>query len=341
MNILHNVNLKDYCTLKVGGTAAHFAHITTRDELTDACQWAKDNEVGVFVLGEGSNLVFSDNHLNVLVLRIEIPGFETVEEDDMSTTIKVGAGEHWDGVVEQTVEMGLSGLESLSMIPGTAGATPVQNVGAYGHEVSETITEIEVYDLGRGTFETLANNQCGFGYRNSIFKTSARGKYVICSVTFKLLKDTKSSAVYESLTRWLKDNNISQPTISEVRKAVVSLRAERLPDPSVIPNVGSFFGNPIVDAQVAKQLQSNYSYVPVYPARHDGKVKLAAGWLIEHSGLKGKTISNITVYDKHAQVLTNPNGASYQDLVKAKDEIIKAVQAKFGVTLEPEPQFIE
>jgi UDP-N-acetylmuramate dehydrogenase len=339
MNIQHNVSLKDYCTLKIGGTAAHLVHVTTRQELSDACQWAKDNEVGVFVLGEGSNLVFSDAPLNLLVLRIEIPGFETVEETDEFVTVRVGAGEHWDSVVERTVTAGLSGLESLSMIPGTAGATPVQNVGAYGHEVGEAITEVEVFDINKGSFETLPKAQCGFDYRTSIFKTTARGKYIICSVTFKLAKTTQGHAEYASLARWMDEHQINNPTTAQVREGVMAIRSIRLPDPSVVPNVGSFFGNPIVDQATAQKLLDQYSEMPSFAA--GDKIKLQAGWLIEQCGLKGKELGVIKIYDNNALVLTNPNGGGFADVEQAAETIITTVHDKFGITLEPEPQFIQ
>ncbi len=339
MNILHDVSLKDYCTLKIGGKAAHFAHITTRDELADAAQWAKDNEVGVFVLGEGSNLVFSDQPLNMLVLHIEIPGYEIMEETDETTTIRVGAGEHWDSIVARTVEASLSGLESLSMIPGTVGATPVQNVGAYGGEVSETIAEVEVFDLNKGAFSSLTNAECEFGYRSSIFKTTARGRYVICSVTFKLRKSTEGHANYPRLNKWLDEHGITNPTITQIREGVMAVRATRVPDPAVVPNVGSFFKNPIVDKPKLEELQTEYPNIPSHPFGEH--VKLQAGWLAEQCGFKGREIGKIVIFDRNALVITNPNGGNFADVEQAAHTIAKAVEEKFGVTLEPEPQFIQ
>jgi UDP-N-acetylmuramate dehydrogenase len=338
MKLERNVSLKDYCTLNVGGTAVALAHITTRDELVEAVTQAKTDGLEVFVLGSGSNIVFTDEPLKKMILKIEIEGFETVAETDETTTIKIGAGEIWDQVVKRCVEEGLAGLESLSMIPGTVGGTPVQNVGAYGHEVSEVITEVEVYNLEKQAFETLSKADCKFGYRSSIFKTSAVGKYVICSVSFELEKNLHASATYQSLISWLDKRHIQNPTIAEIREGVMAIRSIRLPDPSVVPNVGSFFKNPIVEPARLAELQKTNPDIPSFP--FDGKVKLQAGWLIEQCGLKGQAVGKIVVYDKNALVLTNPNHAGFGDLEEASAKIIKLVNDMFGVTLETEPQFI-
>ncbi len=339
MTIENDVSLKDLSTFKIGGTAAHLARIKTREDLTAACQWAQENQVGIFVLGEGSNTVFSDEAHNLLILKIEIPGFEVVSDSSAATIYKVGAGEHWDDIVAKTVDLKLSGIECMSMIPGTVGAAPIQNIGAYGQEVADTIIEIEAYDLTTSSFATLSKDQCNFGYRDSIFKSSQRGRYIICSVTLQFTKEPPLPPTYDSLKQYLAGQQITQPTHEQIRQAVMAIRATKLPDPSVVPNVGSFFKNPIIEQSAVDELHKKFPDAPTF--EFQGKLKLSAGWLLEQCGYKGKDINGIKVYDKNALVLTNPGGASFNNLEKTKDEIITAIKEKFGVTLEPEPLLVE
>jgi UDP-N-acetylmuramate dehydrogenase len=337
-NLQEHVELAPYTTMKVGGRADYFVTASTPGEVKEAFGWAAERDLPVFVLGEGSNIVVSDTPLHRLVLKVEIAGFEVVTEDAQSVTVRVGAGEHWDSVVERTVDMGLSGIEAMSMIPGTAGAAPVQNAGAYGQEIADTLVELEAYDTAARVFVMLRPDECGFGYRTSMFKAGSAGRYVITSITLRLRKGEPAEPTYESLRRYLDEHKIESPTVAQIRTAVMAIRARILPDPSVVPNTGSFFKNPIVDANVLARLQQDYERVPHYA--YGDKFKLAAGWMLDQCGFKGQEYFGLKLWEHHALVITNPNGASYNDVMKLVELMVKTVQEKFGVTLEPEPLFV-
>jgi UDP-N-acetylmuramate dehydrogenase len=337
-NLQEHIPLAPHTTMKIGGEAEYFVPVRTREEAQRACDWAVERHMPVFVLGEGSNIVVSEGKLRRLVLKVEIPGFAKVAEDARTVTVEVGAGEHWDDVVKRAVEFGLCGIEAMSMIPGTAGAAPVQNAGAYGQEVADTLLELEAYDLREREFVRLAREECGFGYRTSKFKTEAAGRYVITSITLALSKGEPAAPTYESLKRWLAERGIERPTVAQIREGVTAVRARILPDPSVVPNTGSFFKNPIVEEAVVRRLEREYGKVPSY--RYGDKYKLAAGWMLEQCGFKGTEHYGLKLWHNHALVITNPHGASYDDLVKLVELIVRTVQDKFGVTLEPEPLFV-
>lgn len=330
--------LAPFTTMKVGGPADFFARVSTRAEIKEVCDWAAERQIPLFVLGEGSNIVVSDAPLRRLVVKIEIKGFDKVAEDADSMTIQIGGGEHWDSVVERTVKLGLAGIEAMSMIPGTAGAAPVQNAGAYGQEIADTLVEVEAYDTAEREFVTLAREECGFSYRTSAFKAELAGRYVITSITLRLRKGGPAEPTYESLKRWLAEHGIEHPTLEQIRAGVTAVRARILPDPSVVPNTGSFFKNPIVDEQVVRDLERRFDKVTSY--KYGDKYKLAAGWLVDQCGFKGQEHFGLKLWEHHAMVITNPHGAEYGDVVKLVDLIVKTVHNKFGVTLEPEPLFV-
>jgi UDP-N-acetylmuramate dehydrogenase len=337
--IKEQVNLKDLCTLKIGGYAKYFAIIKTEKEIIQAARWAKENKADIFVLGGGSNIVFT-NDLNKLVLKIEIPGFEIIHEDKNSTTIKIGSGEIWDKVVERTVNLNLSGIESLSLIPGTAGATPVQNVGAYGQEIADTLIELYAFDLEKEEFVTLSKEQCEFTYRNSIFKRQERKRYIITSVTLKLLKELKKIPEYPALLDYLQKNNIESPSLQQIRQAVIAIRSSKLPDPKVIPNVGSFFENPIIPIEKYNELKEMYQDIPGYKVSDETKMKVPAGWFMEKAGFKGYKKGNLGIYEKHALVIINNGEATYGELEGFKNEITDKIFGLYGVELRSEPEFI-
>lgn len=343
VSIQEYVNIKDYSTLKVGGQFRYFAIISTKEELVSLYSMTQENEkyknTPIFILGGGSNIVFSDGILNVFALKIEIKGFEIAREDEDSVDIKVGGGEIWDEIVSRTVDMGLSGIESLSLIPGTVGASPVQNIGAYGSEVKDTILEVEVFNIEKGTISMLSNIDCKFGYRESIFKGEARGKYIITGVTFRLTKSSPKIPNYSPVIKYFEDREIKIPTLKEIRDAIIYIRREKLPDPKVLPNTGSFFKNPIVINEVALKIISEYPEAKFFPVG-DSHTKIPAGWLIENAGLKGKSFGNVSVYDKNALVLVNKEKATCADVIKARNEIIKIVKDKFGIELEQEPEIV-
>lgn len=340
MEILENVDIKDYCTLKIGGKFRFFSVLVNEGQIREACEFAKNNNVPIFLIGGGSNIVFTDEVLNVYALKMEIKSLELVNETDHFADIRVGAGMNWDEFVARACELSLSGVEALSAIPGTVGATPVQNVGAYGAEVKDTIVTVDVFDKETLEIKTLSNADCKFKYRDSIFKNEARGKYIIISVVFRLSKNLPKIPNYHDVKKYFLENSINNPTLSEIRGAIIHIRQLKLPDPKKIFNVGSFFKNPIVDKATAKHIIAKYPDIKTFPAEND-MVKIPAGWLIEKAGLKGKNFGTLSVYDHNALVLVNNGGASYADAVFVRDSIIKTVFDKFGITLEQEPEIIK
>jgi UDP-N-acetylmuramate dehydrogenase len=339
MEIQEYVDIENFSTLKVGGQFRYFSNINNIDDLKTAVRFSKEESIPLFFLGGGSNIVFRNGVLNVMALKINIKGFEIVNETDLYTDIEVGAGEIWDQIVEKTVNLGLCGLEALSFIPGTVGATPVQNVGAYGSEVKDTILEVKVFDLDKNIISIISNDDCKFGYRDSIFKNEAKGKYVIITVTYRLTKSLPSIPNYPGVVKYFEDREINNPTLKEIRDAIIYIRKEKLPDPRVIPNTGSFFKNPIVKKEIASKIKEEFPEARFFPV-DDNYTKVPAGWLIENAGLKGRTFGNVSVYDKNALVLVNTKGASFEDIIFARDEIIKIVKDKFDIVLEQEPEIL-
>lgn len=336
MDIHTNIPLKNLTTMKLGGPARFFADIHTPAELQAVYQNAQAKKIPVFILGGGSNVIARDEGFPGLVLRIRIPGFEVIAEDLYSTTIKVGAGEEWDSVVKRTVDMRLTGIDALSAIPGTTGAAPVQNIGAYGQEVADTIQSLEAYDTTTQSFVTLQNADCEFAYRHSMFRGSQKGRYVITSVTFKLSKNLPAPPFYESLQSYFDAHAISVFTQQVVRDAVIAIRADKLPDPTQRPNSGSFFRNAIVDNWQLTDLQKQYPDIKAYDMG-DGRTKIPAGWLIERAGFKGRLLHGMRVHDKNCLVLINESAQSYADLAAARDEIISAVRDTFRILIDQEP----
>ncbi len=345
--ILEYVDIKDYSTLRIGGKFRYFICISSVPELKSFYSYIKNNEnlknIPIFILGGGSNIVFSDGILDLIALKIEIKGFEIVSGEQDHIDIKVGAGEIWDEIVSRTVLMGLSGFESLSAIPGTVGAGPVQNIGAYGAEVKDTILEVEVFDIEKGIISTISNTDCKFGYRDSIFKNEAKGKYIITAVTYRLIKLVGSlispALSYPGVIKYFEENKIQNPSLKQIRTAIINIRREKLPNPKEIPNVGSFFKNPIVSNVVAAKIKKDFPLANFFSVGSDYS-KIPAGWLIENAGLKGKSFGNISIYNKNALILINNGNATMDDVVKAKNQIIKIIKEKFGIILEQEPEMI-
>ncbi|HMS93404.1 MAG TPA: UDP-N-acetylmuramate dehydrogenase [Candidatus Saccharibacteria bacterium] len=336
MDIHTNIPLKNYTTMKLGGNARFLADILKPEDIPNLLATAAQQSLPVAILGGGSNTIVHDEGYNGLVLRIRIPGITTIAEDLNTVTIKVGAGEPWDNVVKYTVDLRLTGIEAMSAIPGTAGAAPVQNVGAYGQEVADTLVSLEVYDTETNTFVTLTNDQCRFSYRNSIFRDEARGRYIITSITLQLSKNLPSPPFYDALQRYLDENNIATYTHQTIRDAVIAIRKEKLPDPVERPNAGSFFKNAIIESWQLPDIQAIDPDVPTYDMG-DGRYKIPTGWLIEKTGLKGQLLHGMRIHDKNALVLINESATSYEDLAKARDEITTMVRAMFRVEISQEP----
>ena len=336
MDIRTNIPLKNLTTMKLGGPAQYFSDIHTVQELHDLLVDAQTKHIPVFILGGGSNVIAHDEGYKGLVLRIRLAGFEVIADDLYSTSIKIGAGENWDEVVKRTVDMRLTGIEAMSAIPGTTGAAPVQNVGAYGQEIAETLVSLEAYDREANQIVTLQNEDCGFSYRHSIFRGDALGRYVITSVTLKLNKSLPTPPFYDSLQKYFDEHAISVFTQQTVRDAVMAIRADKLPDPAVKPSSGSFFKNALIETWQLTELQSKFPEVKAYDMG-DGTHKVYSGWLIEQAGFKGQLLHGMRVNEKNCLVLINEAATSYADLAAARDEIINKVRDTFRVIIEQEP----
>lgn len=336
MDVHTNTPLKNMTTMRLGGPARFLAEARTPQEVQNLYQNAQSKQLPVFVLGGGSNVIAHDEGYPGLVIRMRINGFETVADDLYSTTIKIGAGELWDDVVKRTVDMRLTGIEALSSIPGTAGAAPVQNIGAYGQEISETLVSLEAYDTQTNTFVTLQNEECEFSYRHSIFRSNQMGRYIITSITLKLSKSLPAPPFYDSLQAYFDEHAISIFTQQTVRDAVAAIRADKLPDPAVKPSAGSFFKNAFIESWQLPDLQAKYPDIKAFAMGND-TYKISTGWLIETAGLKGQLLHGMRVHDKNALVLINESATSYADLAAAREEIIGKVRDTFQILIEQEP----
>lgn len=336
MEVHTNIPLKNFTTMKLGGPARFMAEVRTPEELKAIHDNATSKNLPIFILGGGSNVIAHDDGFAGIVVRIRIPGFEIIADDINTTTIKIGAGESWDQIVKRIVARNLSGVEAMSMIPGTAGAAPVQNVGAYGQEIADTLMSLEAYDSQTKSFVTLQNDACSFAYRDSIFRGDQKGRYVITSITLKLSKSLPQPPFYDALQTYFDTHNIKFFTGQSVRDAVIAIRTDKLPDPGVRPNTGSFFKNAIVENWQLTDLQKSYPDMKVFDMG-DGRSKVPTGWLIEQTGLKGKLLHGIRVHDKNALVLINESATGYADLAAARDEVIGAVRDKFRIQIEQEP----
>jgi UDP-N-acetylmuramate dehydrogenase len=336
MEIHTNIPLKNFTTMKLGGNARFMAEVRSPEETVEVYKNAKAQNLPVFVLGGGSNVIARDEGFAGIIIRMRIPGFEVIADDLNSTTIKIGAGEEWDSVVKRTVDLRLSGIEAMSAIPGTAGAAPVQNVGAYGQEIAETLESLTAYDTTQDKIVTILNENCGFSYRHSIFRGTEMGRYIILSITLKLSKNLPQPPFYDALQAYFDQKDIHMFTQEIIRNAVIDIRTNKLPDPKLLPNVGSFFKNAIIEDWQLADLQAKNPDMPTYDMG-DGKYKVPTGWLIEHSGLKGKVIHGMKVHDKNCLVLINESATGYSDLAKAREKIIDIVRTNFGIQIQQEP----
>jgi UDP-N-acetylmuramate dehydrogenase len=328
--------MKNYTTMHLGGNARFMTDAHTPEEAMDACRNAYKQNLPIFILGGGSNLIVSDNGFPGIVIRNRIPGFEVVSDDPSHTIIKIGAGEIWDSVVKRSVSMNLSGIEALSAIPGTTGAAPIQNIGAYGQEIADTLVSVDAYDIENDKLVILQNNDLGFSYRHSIFRGEASGRYMILAITLQLYKATPQPPFYKAVQDYLDANSITIFTPQVIRDAVIAIRTEKLPDPKQLPNAGSFFKNAIVEDWQLTDLKNTYPDIPTYDMP-DGRFKVPTGWLIEQTGLKGQVLHGMKVHDKNALVLINESAKNYADLAAARDEIQTAVRDKFRIEIEQEP----
>lgn len=338
MKIIENFDLAGATTFHIPARAHRFAEYATVYELRQLLDYARAEELAVLHIGAGSNLLFTTDFPG-LVIRSAIKSIsiQPLNDANNSHRIKAGAGVVWDNLVEQTCELGLSGLENLSHIPGTVGASTVQNVGAYGVEAADAIESVEVYDTLTDSVVTIPNEMLDFGYRHSMFKRPENaGRYVVLNVTFLLAKSHDYVLNYGPLRELA---NVDGLTPNIIRRRVIEIRSEKLPDPNEIGSAGSFFKNPVVDAELARRLMAEYPTMPTYSAP-EGKVKIPAGWLIEQAGLKGATVGGAMVYPKQCLVIVNTGTASGADVVALSDKVRSTVEERFGITISPEVIFI-
>jgi UDP-N-acetylmuramate dehydrogenase len=353
MTIQENVPLAPLTTLQVGGVARYFAELKREDEAQEAVKFAKARDLPLFVLGGGSNLLVADSGWPGLVLRIAIGGITTPNTNDATgnaVLFSVGAGVNWDDFVAQAVVQNCAGVECLSGIPGSVGGTPVQNVGAYGQEVSDTIESVRVLDLKENRIVVLPKPACGFRYRASVFNTTERGRYIILRVNYRLKRGGAPSLKYADLQKHfaaqLAEKKI--PSLAEVREAVREIRRSKgmliVPGDQDCRSAGSFFKNPALSEEQFKDLalraESKGLEIPNYPALN-AHHKVPAAWLVEHSGFsKGYVLGAAGISHKHALALINRGDAKASDIVALKDEIQRGVQEAWGILLEPEPVFV-
>lgn len=334
-----DVPLADCTTFHVPAQTRFFAEFDSIQRLTELLQLADQQKiVRRMILGGGSNVLFTGN-FDGLILRNRIGGIEVVGQDQDSIFVKVGAGENWHSFVDYCIKQNWAGVENLSLIPGSVGAAPIQNIGAYGVEVCQIIHSLQALDRRDHTLRTFAGDECRFGYRDSIFKRGSRERYVIINVTFRLHRQPCFNISYAPLQQELERMNPDKLSLQVVAQAVINIRSSKLPDPRQIGNAGSFFKNPILPTHQWAELKSAHPNIPSYPAGA-AQTKVAAGWLIEQAGWKGWRHGDAGCYPKQALVLVNYGQARGQEILDLATQIIASVRAKFGITLEPEVNII-
>ncbi len=326
-----NKNLKEYNTFGISVKAEMFAVFSSIEELKQILSFRNDKKL--LVLGGGSNLLLTKD-FDGLVIKNEIKRFEVIEETVSEVIVESGAGENWHEFVLNCIDKGFGGIENLSLIPGSVGASPMQNIGAYGVEIKDVFESLSAYHIASGEIHYFDKTKCEFGYRESIFKNKVKGEYIILTVTFRLTKKPTINSSYGAINEQLKFMGIQVPTIKELSAAVIAIRQSKLPDPKIIGNAGSFFKNPTVEITLLEQIQKNYPDIPNYPALNGRK--LAAGWLIEKAGWKGRTFDNYGVHKLQALVLVNYGNCTGQEIFDLSSRIIQDVFEKFGVLLERE-----
>lgn len=331
MKINQNISLTSFNTFGIDVSAIAFTEVGCFEHLTNVL---RKNKKQLLILGGGSNILFTQN-FDGLVIKNNFKGISILEENDHDILIKVGAGEIWHDFVLFCLQHNYAGIENLSLIPGSVGACPIQNIGAYGVEVKDVITEVEVFDLYKHVTRTFSNSACEFDYRSSIFKTSEKGRHCVTSVTFRLKKQANIHTAYGDIEQELERMKILSPSIQDVSRAVINIRSRKLPDPKKIGNSGSFFKNPIISEEHKNKILLTHANVPHY-AQPNGSYKLAAGWLIEQCGWKGKRFDNYGVHEHQSLVLVNHGGAHGRDIYHLSERIIESVYDTFEIKLERE-----
>ncbi|MEM9848291.1 MAG: UDP-N-acetylmuramate dehydrogenase [Bacteroidota bacterium] len=336
MKVYKNYSLKHHNTFGIDVKAAIFAVVHHPAELKILLLGYRNKEL--LILGGGSNMLLTQD-LDRLVIFNAIKGFEVIEENETTAIVKAGGGENWHEFVMKCLGKNLGGVENLSLIPGTVGAAPIQNIGAYGVELQDVFERLEATELATGKQYVFDKAACEFGYRDSIFKEDLKGKFFITAVYFRLNKQHQVNVSYGAIQTVLAQRQIEQPNIHDVSQAVIAIRRAKLPDPKALGNSGSFFKNPVIDLTHFEQLQKNFPNIVHYP-QADGKIKVPAGWLIEQCGWKGKRIGNTGAYEKQALVLVNYGNASGQEVYELAQAIAQSVEKKFGIRITTEVNVI-
>jgi len=337
LQIQENVSLKNFNTFGIDVSARYFVEIGHEDELVELFMDPQWLQMERLVLGGGSNMLFV-NDFDGLVIRMNIRGIEhRINHNEVF--VEAGAGEVWNDLVNFCVAREYAGIENLSLIPGSVGASPIQNIGAYGVELKDVFYSCQAFEIATGTFKKFTNEDCRFGYRDSIFKNELKEKYIITSVKFKLSLIPNLNLKYGAIEQELTNRGITNPTIKDISQVVSHIRVSKLPDPSTIGNAGSFFKNPVITADQFEQLRSKFPEVVNYPAGND-LVKLAAGWLIEQCGWKGKVVGHTGTWKNQALVLVNHGEATGEEVYSFSSQIIDSVYRKFGVLLDREVNII-
>ena len=338
MNIKANVSLRPLNTLALPGCAEFFCRVSTNDELAEALAYARAEKLTVTILGGGSNVVLAGD-IAGLVVQIATRGIEQCPQGDDAQSIHwtAAAGENWHQFVQQTLVEKSYGLENLSLIPGLVGAAPIQNIGAYGLEISDRFVSLEALNMATGKAVHFSKSDCQFGYRDSVFKQGGAGQFVVTSVTVALSEQATVDIRYPALAAALAESSQKAPTPQQVSAAVCRIRQQKLPDPAVQPNAGSFFKNPVISKEQWQQLQVQYPQLPGYP-QPEGSIKLPAAWLIDRAGWKGTQGQGCGVHREHALVLVNSDACSGRQLLQLAGDIIVDIQQRFGILLAIEPQ---
>jgi UDP-N-acetylmuramate dehydrogenase len=340
LNIIPNLDLQPLNTMAIPAVARYGVKVHSLDELSAALSWRREKQIEdkadmpLLVVGGGSNIILRGDFPGLLV-QMDLQGKEEVKETDEHIWLKVGAGENWHSLVEYCLGFHYWGLENLALIPGSVGAAPIQNIGAYGVELKDVFAELTAVDIQSGVEVVFEREACEFGYRDSVFKQRLKDRYIITSVTLKLSKTPTQYIEYPALASALSDEENITPEV--IYEAVCRVRRSKLPDPAVIPNTGSFFKNPIVDSATHQRLHKVYADMPAY-AVDQQSVKLAAGWLIDRAGWRGREVEGVVVHKDQALVLTNPKRLTGQAVLEAAEQIASDIKAKFGVQLEMEPR---
>ncbi len=333
MKIQQNYSLKKYNTFGIAATAKYFACFSSENELVELLRNDLCKTEPLFILGGGSNILLTQD-FEGLVLANTIKGMEVLAEDNHSSTIEVGAGEVWHDFVLWSIDKNLSGIENLALIPGLVGASPMQNIGAYGLEVKDVITTVHFIEIGSGNSKILSNEECNFGYRDSIFKHKLKEKVVITKVIFKLSKTPLNKTTYGAIEKELQHLNLA-PSPKNIAEAVINIRNQKLPDPKVLGNSGSFFKNPIIETTQFEDLKKEFPEMVGYKIS-ESKTKIAAGWLIDNEGLKGYRKNDAGVHKNQALVLVNYGNATGLEIINLAKEIQQKIKAKYGISIEPE-----